>query len=335
MQSAYQRRLLPLFRTLFYHILKRSATIIALFCLFETVEAYISYIHSDFKQDEEELLKYCTENGFKLISPFRKDIIQVYHPKCESVFFTSPSLLLDGWGCPECSRLLTDAELFTRIFKTETKGEYTLLSPYTSINSDILIKHNSCGKEYTVNAGNFIRKKIRCSCKRDQINTKDNALRIMKEQFPDFELVDFTDFNRPVKILCKVCGRISTYSRFYYFLDRKTCKICDPSYYDEYGFREKICDLTGFEYSLTGPYVNAHTDVLIRHNRCGNTFKVQPRNFIRGKRCNICLETYETIRFITQNDLSCLIISGTRVQQPHLRHENILGGEQPPWSLHR
>lgn len=214
----------------------------------------------------------------------------------------------------QCYADLSDEELFQKIFKTETKGEYKLASSFKSINSDITVIHNDCGKEYTVNAGDFVKLKVRCSCKRDLINTKWNALRIMRDQFQNFELVEFTDFNAPVKILCKTCGKISSYSRFYTFMDRKTCKVCDPSYYDEYGFIEKVHDLVGKEYTLVSPFISAQTNVTMRHNRCGNTFKVQPRNFIRGKRCNECIETYETsemMDYLSNRTNGRYLITGT------------------------
>ena len=50
----------------------------------------------------------------------------------------------------------------------------------------------------------------------------------------------------------------------------------------------RIEDLTGNEYLLLGNYVNAHTKILVKHNLCGNEYKVTWGNFHQGARCPKC-----------------------------------------------
>lgn len=53
-------------------------------------------------------------------------------------------------------------------------------------------------------------------------------------------------------------------------------------------FKKEVHDLVGDEYTFLDSYVNTTTKLRVRHNKCGNTFKVMPSNFIRGSRCPYC-----------------------------------------------
>ena len=52
--------------------------------------------------------------------------------------------------------------------------------------------------------------------------------------------------------------------------------------------KERIKDLTNGEYLLLGDYVNNSTKMLVRHNLCGNIYKVKWNNFKTGRRCPKC-----------------------------------------------
>ena len=53
-------------------------------------------------------------------------------------------------------------------------------------------------------------------------------------------------------------------------------------------FKKEIFDLVGYEYTFLDPYVNTHTKLRVKHNKCGNVYKVQPIHFSRGSRCPFC-----------------------------------------------
>lgn len=53
-------------------------------------------------------------------------------------------------------------------------------------------------------------------------------------------------------------------------------------------FKQEIKNLVGNEYEFLEPYVNNHTKIRVRHNKCGKTYEVTPHNFFNGKRCPYC-----------------------------------------------
>lgn len=53
-------------------------------------------------------------------------------------------------------------------------------------------------------------------------------------------------------------------------------------------FKQEIYDLVGNEYTFLDPYVNSKTKLRVKHNKCGNIYKVTPDNFLMGRRCPYC-----------------------------------------------
>lgn len=54
-------------------------------------------------------------------------------------------------------------------------------------------------------------------------------------------------------------------------------------------FKEKLLQVTKGEYEICEPYINSKTAILFKHNKCKNTFKMQPDNFLCGQRCPHCV----------------------------------------------
>lgn len=54
-------------------------------------------------------------------------------------------------------------------------------------------------------------------------------------------------------------------------------------------FKSEVKKLTKNEYSIIGTeYINSKTPILIKHNKCGNVYKVRRDDFLRGTRCPYC-----------------------------------------------
>ena len=53
-------------------------------------------------------------------------------------------------------------------------------------------------------------------------------------------------------------------------------------------FEKEVLDLVGDEYVFLDSYVNANTKIRVKHNKCGNTYKVLPSKFLNGRRCPYC-----------------------------------------------
>lgn len=56
-------------------------------------------------------------------------------------------------------------------------------------------------------------------------------------------------------------------------------------------FKQKVMSLVGNEYTFLDAYVNARTKIRVKHNKCGNIYKVRPNDFFCGKRCPHCFGT--------------------------------------------
>ena len=53
-------------------------------------------------------------------------------------------------------------------------------------------------------------------------------------------------------------------------------------------FKQEVYDLVGNDYTFLDPYVNAYTNIKVKHNKCGNVYSVAPTNFLNGNRCPYC-----------------------------------------------
>ena len=53
-------------------------------------------------------------------------------------------------------------------------------------------------------------------------------------------------------------------------------------------FKQEVYSLVGDEYVFLDFYINNHTKMKIKHNKCGNIYKVSPNSFLRGSRCPYC-----------------------------------------------
>lgn len=53
-------------------------------------------------------------------------------------------------------------------------------------------------------------------------------------------------------------------------------------------FELKVYNLVKEEYTVMDKYVNSKTDILMKHNKCGNEWSPRPNNFLQGDRCPVC-----------------------------------------------
>lgn len=103
-------------------------------------------------------------------------------------------------------------------------------------------------------------------------------------------LSEYTNKRTKVKIRHNKCGNI--YEVLPNNLLRGThcpkCSLKRRAHKFNDNFKQEVYDLVGDEYTVLGEYINERTKVKIRHNKCGNVYKVIPSNFLRGNRCPKC-----------------------------------------------
>ena len=73
------------------------------------------------------------------------------------------------------------------------------------------------------------------------------------------------------------------------FLHGSCCPYCNGGIKkNNEQFKKEVYDLVGTEYTFLELYVNGHTKIRVKHNKCGNVYKVTPNNFLHGVRCPYC-----------------------------------------------
>jgi len=76
----------------------------------------------------------------------------IRHNVCGHEWMVMPSAMImkNPKGCPVCSQHHVDTDIMRRRINDQTSGEYELLSEYRDQWSPIVVRHNTCGKEYEV-----------------------------------------------------------------------------------------------------------------------------------------------------------------------------------------
>ena len=67
-------------------------------------------------------------------------------------------------------------------------------------------------------------------------------------------------------------------------------------------FKQEIKNLVNDEYTVLSKYVNRHTKVQMRHNKCGNVWYVTPSSFLEGSRCPKCRKIQQSQRRAFTNE---------------------------------
>jgi len=224
------------------------------------------------------------DGRFRLISPYRNDIVELACLTCGTRFLTTPHRAAIGWGCPVCDRALTRKAMFQRLFDGVSGGDYELLSDFKGMQDPVTVRHTDSGTVFSVKARSFIDEGARGELSR---KVTEKEAREAIERTGEFELVSFTNTNEPVLIRHKACGRTFAWN-YHKFLKEPWCKVCRPRVRTEETFRQEIRDLTGDEYTLAGPYLDKDHKVMIRHNTCGREQAYWPHAFLDGQRCRFC-----------------------------------------------
>lgn len=267
---------------------KRSTlekTLSVIMCLFSSIDEFQNYVH--YSTPREAFMDMIQKQNFEMISAYHPYLVILKHDE-HKAFVTSPELVVDGWGCPECEERLSPQELFRKIFETQKGEEYELLTDFEKCQKPVTVRHTECGRVYTQTPVKLIKRHVPCKCHLDVNNIK-RASEWLQEHHPEFEILSFTDMNAPVKLFCYDCATANVYPDFYYFMEHPRCRTCNPYTYNAEKIEEKIKDLVGDEYTLVTPFTYMKDEsAIFRHNVCGSEFTCSPERFTRGTRCQKC-----------------------------------------------
>lgn len=83
---------------------------------------------------------------------------------CGHKWLLRPVKFVAGRRCPNCAKIkkTKSNETFIKEVHEQTKGEYIFLETYKNNYTKLRVRHNLCGKEYSVTPHNFLDMKNRC-----------------------------------------------------------------------------------------------------------------------------------------------------------------------------
>lgn len=95
-----------------------------------------------------------------------------------------------------------------------------------------------------------------------------------------------------IKVIHNRCGH-EYKVRPDHFLKGNRCTKCSKKhnnrpYKTTKQFKKEVFNIVGEEYEVLGDYINSHTKVKIRHNKCGNIIHILPSIFLNDPRCKKC-----------------------------------------------
>lgn len=244
-------------------------------------DSYVSSkIEKDTKQEYTKITQY--KNA--------KEKFKIRHNLCGNEYMVNWANFSGGKRCPKCNggRLLDNSDI-DQIIKKESDGEYIRISDYINSETNFLIKHLTCGNEYSVRIACF-RRGNRCKkCHDKSLALSNEEVKKVIESNAGYVMVgNYVNSKRKIKIKHTECGNIYEASlqdfkrghrcSYCYKTKRKTNKDIDLY----------LKDKTKKEYDRMSEYVNNHEYLIMKHNICGHEYKVRWTNFISGVRCPKC-----------------------------------------------
>jgi Zn finger protein HypA/HybF involved in hydrogenase expression len=119
-----------------------------------------------------------------------------------------------------------------------------------------------------------------------------NDLKVVNKDI--IALEEYKGNRSPIKFKCLTCGYEWITTPVVIISNKCKCPNCTKNKVrdlfslgiDE--FKIKVNDLIGDRFDIVGAYINNQTDIDIKCNKCGNTFKRRPSNFLTTPKCPIC-----------------------------------------------
>lgn len=191
-------------------------------------------------------------------------------------------------------------EVFERV-----GNEYSVLGEYIGTNKPIEMKHNVCGYIWTLQPANFIsnsrgRNGTRCPKCAGMLKPtiEEFKERVRSEVGDEYTVLSDVYINTmtPVKIAHNLCGHSYLVTPDNFLIGGKRCPKCAGLLrLDTEGFKHKVFNIVGDEYTVVGEYLNSQTKIEFRHNSewCSySKFTMIPNNFTtHGQRCPACFES--------------------------------------------
>lgn len=263
---------------------------------------------NDFYQDK---INKLTNNEFKLLSNYynSNSYIKLQHIVCGHIFETrADNFEIAKKKCPKCANR---ENYHTKTFLHRVKeieelldNKYEIVSKIFSSDSNIRIRHKSCGKEFECSVSSIIKsknkKRVRVKCpKCDLERRRDEFLdKLDRIQGNEFKIRGaYKGLRIPTKFYHKKCNNTFIVSP-YYFLKHKIeyCPEC-REYSREIQFKKRLQDKYGDDFELISKYESSNKRVTLKHKACGSIFETYSSNLFNGSYpCKSCLNKVKSIK---------------------------------------
>lgn len=180
-------------------------------------------------------------------------------------------------------------EQWEKEYKGLTGDEYTFLEPYQNNKTKIMCKHNKCGYEWKVTPVSFLHNE-RCPTCRVLYNSNKFMNKLFKKFGNEYKiLTEYSGMDSKIKVKHTICDNEyeTTPTNVLY---GKSCHFCNPTNVikNQMQWEKDVRNLVGNDYTFMEEYKGQSIAIKVKHNICGNVYKVKPKNFIKGSRCLKC-----------------------------------------------
>jgi len=197
------------------------------------------------------------ENKYTFLEPYNGSStpIKVLHASCGNIYKVRPNdFLSKKRRCPYCygnESLRKSTEEFKLEVFNLVKDEYTVLGKYQTRDTNILIRHESCGREYYVEPGNFLQgsRCIQCywnSLRNSSQKVISNIHAVLGEEY--ILLSDYKSSQKPMRLKHLTCGTEFTVRYTDIMSHHSGCPYCKQSKGEL--FIGRYLQLKGIKYEL-------------------------------------------------------------------------------------
>nr|DAH12569.1 MAG TPA: restriction enzyme [Caudoviricetes sp.] len=162
----------------------------------------------------------------------------------------------------------------------------------------------SCGKVFETTFERFKLEKRQCNeCGyknggKLQATKYENFKKFVEENSTSILLSkDYKNCHTKLKFKCKCGNEYEVEPRAFISNGKRQCNKCGiaelarrrSKSMDK--FVNQIYDIFGDEFTVIGEYINCHTHLKVKHNKCGHIYNAYPSSLLRGIGCPICNES--------------------------------------------
>ena len=187
------------------------------------------------------------------------------------------------------TRRKTDAEFKKEVYEL-VGDEYTFLDTYVNARTKLKVKHNKCGNTYKVMPNDFLNGRRCPYCaghiKKTNLQFKQEVANIIGNEYEFLDV--YRNANTKLRVKHNKCGYIYKVTPAHFFSGRR-CPYCFGTHKKtDTEFKQEVKNLVGDDYTFLDFYASNKTKLRVKHNKCGNIYKVKPNDFFSGHRCPYC-----------------------------------------------